>query len=398
MAMVVPAGHGHHTPMQAQMKTPAGHEQERPVGQTQTSTEIYAPQKCNIIISVKWLWELMMVQNVEPTNPPDARLKYLDAIRVICVFLVVLQHFSTMTDQDDIMDLASVAGDAVVVPGLFFVSGAVFAETSHRQISRKMEEQGHVTFCQLLVIHWGSAPKIMFVLLLCLVINVIRIALNQGLLTDAYCDEYDSTSCRANWDVENIIFHSWYLVTILVLQAFWFCYSASRAYMRGSLKWWICYACQLVLLTGTTSYFAATNLMDTYHDQHLDALIGYVLTHVFALGLTMLPSGSRIAFFVYIGGLWLSCYKYTVGGNVIPGSKVGLLACLCAFPGYFAGMLSREDGFLCVWPRRQFQLQHTCGTQCLLRWDTWFGSTLAADGPNNKVLVALLPEKWVGNG
>ena len=52
-----------------------------------------------------------------------------------------------MTDQDDIMEFAAIAGDAVVVPGLFFVSGAVFAKTSRRQISRKMEEQGHVTFC-----------------------------------------------------------------------------------------------------------------------------------------------------------------------------------------------------------------------------------------------------------
>ena len=179
------AGHGHHTPTEAQVKPPAGHEQERPVGQTQTSTEIYAPQKCNIMISAGWLWELIMVHSVEPPNPPKARLKYLDAIRVICVFLVVLQHFSTMTDQDDIMEFAAIAGDAVVIPGLFFVSGAVFAEISQRQISRKMEEQGHVTFHQLLVIHWGSAPKIMFVLLLCLVTNVIRIALNQGLLTDA---------------------------------------------------------------------------------------------------------------------------------------------------------------------------------------------------------------------
>ena len=56
-------------------------------------------------------------------------------------------YFSTMTDQDDIMEFAAIAGDAVVVPGLFFVSGAVFAKTSRRQISRKMEEQGHVTFC-----------------------------------------------------------------------------------------------------------------------------------------------------------------------------------------------------------------------------------------------------------
>ena len=111
----------------------------------------------------------------------------------------------------------------------------------------------------------------------------------------------------------DIIFHSWYLLVILMLQAFFFCYSASRAYVRGSLKWWICYACQFVLLIGATSYFAATNLMDTYHDQHLDALIGYVLTHVFALGLTMLLSGSRIAFFVYIGGLW---YPVGVGHSV----------------------------------------------------------------------------------
>jgi len=259
-----------------------------------------------------------------------------------------------MTDQDDIMEFAEIAGDAVVMPGLFFVSGAVFAEISQLQICRNMEEQGHVTFRQLLVIHWGSAPKIMFVLLLCLVSNVIRIALNQGLLTDTYCDEYGSTDCRTNWDMIAIVYHSWYLIAILLFQAFFFCYSASRAYVRGSLKWWICYACQFVLLIGATSYFATTNLMDTYHDQHLDALIGYVLTHVFALGLTMLPSGSRIAFFVYIGGLWLSCYQYPVGGNVIPGRKVGLLACLCAFPGYFAGMLSREDGFLCGWPRSKF--------------------------------------------
>ena len=149
-----------------------------------------------------------------------------------------------------------------------------------------------------------------------------------------------------------IFYHSWYLIAILLFQAFFFCYSASRAYVRGSLKWWICYACQFVLLIGATSYFAATNLMDTYHDQHLDALIGYVLTHVFALGLTMLPSGSRIAFFVYIGGLWLSCYKYPV--NVTYRGKAGLMTCLCAFPGYFSGMLSREDGFLCGWPRKQF--------------------------------------------
>ena len=95
---MVPAGHGHHTPTEAQVKTPV--EQERSVGQTQTSTEIYAPQKCNIMISAGWLWELIMVHSVEPRNPPKARLKYLDAIRVICAFLVVLQHFSTMTDQD----------------------------------------------------------------------------------------------------------------------------------------------------------------------------------------------------------------------------------------------------------------------------------------------------------
>merc|ERR1711988_526791 len=86
------------------------------------------------------LWDLVLVRNVEPPST-SARLNYLDVVRIIGVFGVFMYHCHGRLDnggRHSDVDYARMnrAGTVVVLPGLFFASGAAFAESSKRKIQR----------------------------------------------------------------------------------------------------------------------------------------------------------------------------------------------------------------------------------------------------------------------
>ena len=269
--------------------------------------------------------------------------------------MVFQAHCATKTNGGgEVMNRSMNAGGAIVLPGLFFVSGAASGEVSKIKMNRANKQyNGDIPFRKIVNIHWSSTPKLLLLVVIIMVGNVLMIALNQGLVTDEWCKEYRSTDCRRYWGARHIIFHSWFLIALLLCQAFLFFYSASRAYKRRSCKWYICYALQAVMFASVLGWVVATDFYGTYEVEYTGTKVGYLLVHFGILFMTMLPHGKRFAFPVYVTCLMCLFSYHPILKWGKTNSKVGSLLSIEVIPAYISGVLTREDAFLTGWLRKQ---------------------------------------------